>query len=460
MIERAIVVPTAVAGCAAAGVIVISVVLAAPASAVPSFAQQTGQPCQSCHVGAFGPQLTPFGRDFKLRGYTMRTKAFNLPLSGMAVASFVHTSKDQASAPADDFGTNDNFALDEASIFLAGGIGSHFGGFVQTTYDGVEKAWALDNLDLRVVGTGQVAGADLVYGVSLNNNPTTQDVWNTLPGWGYPYTDSALAPGPATSPLIDGGLAQNVVGLTGYAWVDSKFYLEAGGYTSPRAGTLRWLGADPTDPGDIAGLAPYGRVAYQHALAGGTFELGAFGLKAAIRPGRDRSTGHTDHYSDVGLDASWIKTTGSGDVITFNGRYTHEHYALDATCLLGDGSLVAAGLAECADGNLDEEHIDASYYWRNQIGVTVGAFNITGSTNPSLYGDNRTFNPDSQGITLQLDETLFGRSSAPLGPRVNIRVGVQYTAYTKFNGARSNYDGAGTSASDNNTLRAFTWIAF
>ena len=31
-----------------------------PAKAVPAFTDQTGQPCQTCHVGGFGPQLTPF----------------------------------------------------------------------------------------------------------------------------------------------------------------------------------------------------------------------------------------------------------------------------------------------------------------------------------------------------------------------------------------------------------------
>jgi len=40
-----------------------------PASALPSFARQTGQPCAACHT-AF-PQLTPFGRRFKLGGYTL-----------------------------------------------------------------------------------------------------------------------------------------------------------------------------------------------------------------------------------------------------------------------------------------------------------------------------------------------------------------------------------------------------
>ena len=48
----------------------------------------------------------------------------------------------------------------------------------------------------------------------------------------------------------------------------------------------------------------------------------------------------------------------------------------------------------------------------------------------------------------------------PLGPRFNLRVGVQYTAYAKFDGARRNYDGAGANASDNDTLRIFTWLAY
>src|SRR6202163_3060120 len=36
--------------------------------ALPSFARQTGQPCGTCHTDF--PALTPFGRRFKLLGYT------------------------------------------------------------------------------------------------------------------------------------------------------------------------------------------------------------------------------------------------------------------------------------------------------------------------------------------------------------------------------------------------------
>ncbi len=48
----------------------LSAATAGPARAVPSFALQTGQPCSDSHIGAFGTQLTPFGRAFKIGGCT------------------------------------------------------------------------------------------------------------------------------------------------------------------------------------------------------------------------------------------------------------------------------------------------------------------------------------------------------------------------------------------------------
>ena len=40
--------------------------LSPAAHALPSFARQTGQECAACHVGAYGPQLTPYGVAFKI----------------------------------------------------------------------------------------------------------------------------------------------------------------------------------------------------------------------------------------------------------------------------------------------------------------------------------------------------------------------------------------------------------
>ncbi|MFI4973294.1 MAG: hypothetical protein ACHP84_02010 [Caulobacterales bacterium] len=450
----------------AAALVFAAFALAQPASAVPAFAVQTGQPCNACHVGGFGPQLTPYGRTFKLGGYTTRSNTWNVPLSVMGVASYVHTQQDQGGPPADGFHNNDNIGLDQISFFLAGGLGSHFGAFVQTTYDGIHKVWHWDNTDLRATTTVQVKDTPVVLGISLNNNPTVQDAWNTTPAWGFPYTTSSLAPAPSTVPLLNGAFAQTTVGVTGYTWINSEFFLEGGVYGSPGAQTLINLGVDPTIPGDITGVAPYGRAVFQHALGGGTLELGLMGMQANIHPGRDNSTGDTDNYTDLGVDGSFQKVLGNSDVISLNARYLHEQQTLNATCVLNapsSDSVVFRQTAQiappegCASNHLDDVRVDASYYWRNKIGGSVQVFDTTGNANPIVYSGNRTFKPDSSGVVLQLDGTPWGTVA---GSRFNVRVGVQYTIYTQFNGAASNFDDAGTNASANNTLRVFVWTAY
>ncbi len=187
----------------------------------------------------------------------------------------------------------------------------------------------------------------------------------------------------------------------------------------------------------------------------GVLEVGAMGMQANIHPGLDRSTGMTDRYTDLGVDASYVKTLASSDVVSFNARYLHEEQSLNATCVLA--GTTPAG---CASNTLEDLRADASYYWRNKIGATVAAFDTFGSSNPFLYAGNRTFKPDSTGVMLQLDGTPWGAGDSPLGTRFNMRVGVQYTFYTSFNGAGSNWDGAGSNASDNNTFRVFTWFTY
>jgi hypothetical protein len=426
-------------------------ILAKPASALPAFAAQTGQPCQRCHVGGFGPQLTPYGRNFKLHGYTQRTGGFTLPISGMAVASYVRTAKDQTPPP--HYAPNDNVTIDQVSMFLAGGFGRHLGAFIQATYDGVARTFTWDNVDVRAVMNPQLGAHDVTLGASINNNPTLSDPWNSLAAWGFPYTSSGLAPSPSASPLLNGAFAQTSLGATVYAWIDSALYLEGGAYGSPGATTLRRLGADPTVPGDIDGLAPYGRVAYQARVGGGTAHLGAFVMNAHIHPALDRTTGETDRFTDVGVDGSYQRALSNGDVVSLDFRYTHEGQALEASCIL------AGGDAGCPGNHLNDLRAEASYYWRNKIGGTIQVFNTTGNANPFIYPAERTFRPDSTGLMFQLDATPFGDLPQP-ARRINLRVGLQYTLFTRFNGAATNFDGMGASASDNNTLRIFTWFAF
>ncbi|HWX90810.1 MAG TPA: hypothetical protein VNY75_10920, partial [Rhizomicrobium sp.] len=126
------------------------------------------------------------------------------------------------------------------------------------------------------------------------------------------------------------------------------------------------------------------------------------------------------------------------------------HQSLDATHALGGSS---------NPGNtLEEFNTDASYYWRNMIGVTAGYFSSWGSADSLLYAGNRTSKPDSAGFIVQLDGTPFGET-ALLGNHVNLRVGLQYRHFTKFDGATNNFDGAGSNSSGNDTFRIFTWLA-
>ena len=55
-----------------AAAVALLTISAGPAEALPSYARQTGQPCATCHT-AF-PELTPYGRQFKIGGYTAPTR--------------------------------------------------------------------------------------------------------------------------------------------------------------------------------------------------------------------------------------------------------------------------------------------------------------------------------------------------------------------------------------------------
>ena len=436
-----------------AGAVGLLALTATQAAAVPAYAVQTGEACSACHVGAFGPQLTPFGREFKLGGYTMRASdKFTAPVSAMAVFSFVHTAKKLQGAPADHYGLNNNGGLDEASLFLAGGYGSHFGSFAQMTFDGVGRSIAWDNVDLRAVDQTTLLGKDVVLGLDVNNNPGIQDAFNTMGAWGFPYTDFDLMPGPDASPVSAGGFAQTVLGTSAYAWWDESVYAEVGMYWMPGKGFMQAVGTDPSDAGGIMdGSAPYFRLAYNKDYGSQNWEVGVFGLFPSLYPDGDRSTGTSDHYEDVGVDASYQFTGDGTNIYQVNTRYTHESQNLAASYLLGNTAH--------RNNSLNEFRIDGSYYWHNTVGGTVGVFDTWGSTDPIYYGGNRTFKPDSQGFIFQIDGTPFGRDATSSDPRFNIRVGLQYVAYTSFNGADGNYDGTGRSASDNNTLRIFTWLA-
>jgi hypothetical protein len=187
--------------------------LSESASALPSYARQTGHPCVKCHVGGFGPQLTPYGVRFKISAYTESDhKGLKIPIAGFVMASFTHTQADQTSPPTPYTDVNNNTTLDQVSGFLAGRITEDFGTFLQVTYNGNSKGMSIDNTDLRLAHDFVIGGTDAILGLSLNNNPGVQDPGNTLTAWNFPYISSAIAFGAGdTKTLINGGLAASTI---------------------------------------------------------------------------------------------------------------------------------------------------------------------------------------------------------------------------------------------------------
>ena len=427
------------------------------ARAVPSFARQTGNPCSSCHVGSFGPELNDYGRQFKLNGYVWDGGKSNAPpLSAMVLGSFTSTAKDQPGGAAEGFGDNNNFAADQTSLFLAGKILPKVGAMIQATYDGVGRVLSMDNADIRYADQGTLAGKQVVYGLSINNNPTVEDLWHTTPAWGRPFIGSALAPEPGAATLIDGGLAQQVAGAVAYGMWDDLLYLGAGAYATLPAGTQRAVGIDPEGESQISGAAPYGRAVIQHTWGDQYAALGVFGLDAAVYPGRDKSAG-TDHLTDVGADLSYSYTFADQSILSSGATFISEHQTLRAS--------EALGLANNPTNSLKTFRAFASYTRDDTYSLTGGYFSTWGSTDTGLYAPDpidgsRRQNPGSAGYLVKGAVIPFGKDHSWLAPWVNLQLGVEYIGYTKFNGAKANYDGFGRDAADNNTVFAFAWFAF
>ena len=470
-----------------AGVAGLLAAFATPAAAVPSYARQTGLACEACHT--VFPELTPFGRRFKLNGYIINNRreindetaesrknlalSFFSPVSAMVVASYTHTAK--AAPDSNGVGKAQNGTAEfpeQLSLFYAGEITPHIGSFIQLTYDPGSGAIGMDNTDIRYANSAMLDDGNKVnWGITLNNNPTVQDLWDTVPAWYNPYMTSADAQTPEAASLIDQTLAGNIAGLTAYAMLNDTWYAEVGVYTSAPQG----VGGPYDTAADtlISGGAPYWRLAGEWDWGANSFEVGTYGMAAQTRiagscdslsqlqdsagnpvnvyttvsgPCQSLSNGPTDDYVDLALDTQYQYIRGR-NIVTAAATWIHENATLNSTASaynLANGTSIVAH-----SRTLDTARGSVSYYYDRTIGGSIQFFDITGNANPLVY-DSANGKPDSNGVTLEADYL----------PWLNTKLGLAYTMYGKFNGASHNYDGMGTNASDNDTLYAYLWLAF
>jgi len=347
--------------------------------AIPAFSHQIGQACAACHVGSFGPQLTPYGRQFKLNGFSDRQGTDFMPLSVMAEGSWTATAKSQTTDATHGYGgsTNDIAALDQASLFLGGRIADHFGGLAQGTWSngGTTHRWMWDNTDLRYGREVQLGAVSSVLGISLNNSPTVSDLFNSTPAWGYPYQSSGVAPKPGAGPLIAGGLAQRVAGATAYGQFADHLYAELGGYLPLGSSQMKDVGIKIADGPQLSSLAPYGRVAFMEDGLRQNYAFGVFGLSAPVYPNNVRSNG-SDRVTDLGLDANYQWLGNRKHVVTAMASVIWEHQRLSASQSLGN--------SEKDRSSLTSYRLSSSYYYDQTYGVTATGFATRGSRDALL----------------------------------------------------------------------------
>ena len=423
------------------------------AKALPSYARQTGLACNACHYAP--PELNPAGRLFKLLAYVDRTKNSNieaqepdkrrpgmemlqsLPLGAWFETSFTSTKATQTGTQ------NGNFEFpQDISLFLAGGWAAHVGSFLQVTYSVQDDHFSMDNTDIRYAQSVKLGGKDLVYGVTLNNNPTVEDLWNTTPVWGYPFVAPDSAPTPAAAAIIT-SLGQDVAGLGGYTMYDSHLYFAATAYRTDHVGSPQPTNGSSASY-NIRGIAPYWRIAWQNTGRKNFFEIGGYGMHVNSTPGA--VTGPKDSYTDYGPDFQYDHVFGR-DVVSFRGTYLRENSTLNAT--------FGAGGAAQAAHHLDTGNANVEYHYGNRISGTFGGFWISGTPDsllfaPAALSGSANGSPRSSGYLANFS----------YWPKQNIDLAVQYTAYSRFNGGSTNYDGSSRNASDNNTVYLLTRFIF
>ncbi|MBA5607354.1 cytochrome C [Duganella sp. FT3S] len=413
------------------------------AQALPAFARQTGQNCVACHAGGQFPELTSYGRLFKMTGYTIGSRA--VPLSAMGVFSYT-----KSSSPTDDaaFAKDATALFQTGSVFVAGKVTENVGVFAQATYNNYDSQnpdsgkwqgkWGSDNIEVRYADRLIDANRDLILGLTINNNPSLADPWNSAPAWMQYVPTQFGVTGPDAAPIVS-QLGAQAAGIAGYAFWNQTLYAELAGYQTAN-GMWSFLsqGTKDADQVKLQGTNPYLRLALSHDWGPHSAMVGLMAMHANLYPDNLDPTGPTIHYRDRGIDAQYQYLLDP-HAATVQLSYITES--------IDNGDV--AGIATNAGNRLKQLKVKGSYVYRARYGGSLSYFSTTGSSDTTLYPDAAT-NPDTRGWVPELFWT----------PVQYLRVGAQYYHFNRYHGSVANYDGAGRNPSGNNTLFVYVWGAY
>ena len=426
----------------------LALLLPLPASAVPSFSRQTGRPCAGCHTMI--PELNQYGREFKLTGFVAGDKLdtekwpLRLPLSLSAVVS--NTSARKTSDAPDSFPHDRDTILQDVSIYYGGRIAGYVGALVQYKYHAAQDdKWATEMAEVRYANETTVGKEQrLIYGITVNNNPTIADVYNSTPMWSFPHQSSPVAVIPNAAAIVDNSLASQVGGVGVYALWNDLIYAEVDVYHKG-TGVFHPLASGVQIAHVLDGNAPYWRLAFQYEAKPHSFEIGTYGLNAKVFPNAAQPTGPSDHFRDVAFDTQYDYIKGQ-HCLAVHATYIHEQQAWDAS--------FPQGMSSNPSSTLKTFRTDVHYTYRHQYAGMIQYFSTSGDVDMVRYNSGDAVFGSASGSP----NTSGWKPQIYYLPLDNIQLGVQYTAYTKFNGAGANYSGSGRSASDNNTLYVYAWL--
>ncbi len=438
-----------------------------PASAIPPFARQTGLACEACHT--LPPELTPFGRRFKLNGYTLTTRPplvndiddykkntlWLTDLPGIAVlAQIGYDHYDRAppdsGLPYPAHAQSDTYQFpDQFSLAYAGAVTDHVGAWLQLTYNGQGGSVGVDNIDIRY--SDHTFDNKFVWGVTANNYVTFQDVWNgfgsyTIPNFNTVTLYQVGVAGSGTSgPIINTFGPGIVAGLGAYLWFDDSWYLEFSEYHS----SFNTGGTPVADSSNLANnggvldkFAPYVRFAYEKDWGYHSAEIGFNGMyvnwipsvgyisaqQALADPGygtpnqaypisQSFNPGAINRYTDLTVDWDY-QYNGQHNIFGFMGHVTHERQQ-NSPLLTAAGFTGAAGgpIYSNSTDTLTQFLVTAEYFRNRRFGGLVSFTRTTGTTDVLLNGGDGS--PANQYETFELDYV----------PWLNFRLLLQYDAY-------------------------------
>lgn len=432
------------------------------AKSIPSYSRQTGLSCANCHTAV--PNLTPFGRDFKLHGYVNATAQLisdhqstsdtvgqgrtilefpSTPMVSARISSrwnyqsggdgglvphgVVSAGQGFISSP-DGYGDKDvlNY-LAGSSIYIAGEISPHLGSFIEFGgFDDEGGAFGLGMFDVALVSSDKtIGGKNFVYGIRAEDALAAGDPSNSIGTWGLTAGLMGLStqntlfdPGTA---FMEGGELFAMLGDfdRGGLYASVGVYRPTANQTGNGyvQGSISDLGAF----NGVNGVNDYVRVSYYLPPIGkNTYtEIGAFGyfgkLNMVAAPAAAlSSSNYIDNYSDIGLDCQ-AQYIGEKHLVELFALYQIQRdgafYGIDAFT-----GLPAGGIAVERQGL----GVELDYYYRNMIGPYV----------------KYLYQTSDQVKDMNVSGEVLGIGCFPWE---NVNVKVERTLFSKYNPGAAQY---------------------